>query len=59
MTMGYEADEPLSGNCDWCDRPAVVSVNGMRGCGQHIDQLFNLALAPIRTVMRIYREEKR
>lgn len=45
-------------NCDWCDKASVVSVDGLQACADHLDEVFNLALAPLRALLRNYRGDK-
>jgi hypothetical protein len=48
----------MSGTCDFCDKEAKFSVNGLRGCADHIEAVFNLALTPVRALLRNWKESK-
>jgi len=44
--------ESTVGTCDYCDTPAVLDINGHRGCQAHLDD----AVAEASKVMRAVRE---
>lgn len=42
----------ILGSCDYCDAPAVLDINGHRGCSEHLDD----AVAEASKAMRAVRE---
>lgn len=40
------------GDCDWCDKPAVMSINHRVACLEHIDSAVDAVTAPIRTLLK-------
>lgn len=34
--------------CDWCDASPIVTVNGVRGCREHLEIAMEAGMAPVR-----------
>lgn len=44
--------QSILGRCDYCDRPAVLDINGHQGCKTHLDD----AVVEASKAMRAVRE---
>lgn len=40
------------GDCHWCDKPAVMSINALAACMEHIDTAVDSVSAPIHKLLK-------